>query len=65
MTTYLFTGSGQPPPQLHDWRLCQMYHCLPSELDGQDWLRMRDHALVREVEAQVAAQVKQEQSGGR
>jgi hypothetical protein len=48
---------------LIDWRLCQTYHCLPSALDAEDWLRLQDHGIVRSIEAEVAEQVKKERNG--
>lgn len=47
------TGSGEPPAAYIEYVLCtQMYHCLPSELDREDYSRVADHLACMDVEAQ-------------
>lgn len=30
-----------------DMKLCEMYHCLPSQLDGEDYHRTQRHAAIK------------------
>lgn len=47
-------GIGDPPDEYQDMVLCRdIYHCLPSELDGQDWDRIETHLICMDVEAKV------------
>lgn len=56
LLAFLFTGRQQAPPIWAEYVLCcEMYHCTPSELDEQDWLRVNEHLLCREIEGQVRA----------
>jgi hypothetical protein len=49
-------GTGGPPPwEYVEYILCsEVYHCLPSELDGEEWSRVRAHLECRSVENEVA-----------
>jgi hypothetical protein len=52
---YLFHGAGAPPPELVDLFLCRdVYHCLPGELDDQDWRRIQAHRVCLDMEAVIA-----------
>jgi hypothetical protein len=33
-------------------QLCELYHCLPSQLDGEDWNRIQDHLAVHNARAE-------------
>ncbi len=37
---------------------CERYHCLPSQLDGEDYHRLERHRLIRAAEAKYSAQVR-------
>jgi hypothetical protein len=51
---YLFHGTGAPPPEYIDLVLCRdIYHCPPSLLDDQDWLRIQGHLTCLDMEATV------------
>ena len=40
-----------PPWELVESNLCESFHCLPSQLDGEDWERIIGIMTVREVQA--------------
>ena len=42
------------PAEALDVYLCEQYHCLPSELDRQDALRVLKHLTVWSVRDEVA-----------
>jgi len=48
-----------------DYILCkEVYHCTPSELDEQDWSRVRAHITCMNVESKVKKhRIKQSQKG--
>ena len=42
------------PWEYTEMRLCRdVYHCLPSELDEEDWPRIRAHLAVLQAEAET------------
>jgi hypothetical protein len=46
--------------------LCRdIYHCLPVDLDAQDWQRIETHLICLDVEAKVRAQKKPSAKGGK
>lgn len=50
----LFLGTGDLPWEYLELKLCRdVYHCLPSELDQEEWLRIKSHIAVMEGEAKV------------
>lgn len=39
---------GDLPPDFDTYIACaEMYHCLPSQLDDEDWLTMQRHLAIR------------------
>jgi hypothetical protein len=44
-------GKGAIPPDMVDdvdeTELCEMFHCLPSQLDGEDYHRLRKNLVIR------------------
>jgi hypothetical protein len=42
-------GEGDPPPDLIEAWLCEAYHCLPSQLDREDRLRLQRQTHARRV----------------
>ena len=45
---------GDVPAEYMDLMLCRdVYHCTPTELDGQDWARVAEHLICLDVEAKV------------
>lgn len=56
LTTYLFLGKGEEPPEYTDLVLCRdIYHCTPDELDALDYERVLMHTVVLSVESKVRA----------
>lgn len=50
----LHLGVGDLPWEYTEMRLCRdVYHCLPSELDQEDWGRVRIHIAMMNAEAEV------------
>jgi hypothetical protein len=50
----LHLGIGDLPWEYVEMRLCRdVYHCLPSELDREDWGRVRMHMAMMEAETKV------------
>jgi hypothetical protein len=50
----LWTG-GDPPPEYLELVLCRdVYHCLPDELDRQDYGRILRHLVCLDAEGIVA-----------
>ena len=41
------------PAEYNDWVLCQMYHCLPSELENEDLTVLNMHLLFKEAEVRA------------
>ena len=35
--------------------MCELYHCLPSQLDGEETYKLERHALIRAAEAEYHA----------
>lgn len=50
VANYLNRGPGGPPSEWTDYRLCQLYSCVPSDLDEQEYARMNDHLICQEME---------------
>ena len=51
---YLWTPSGEPPWELISYVLRRdVYHCLPSELDGEDWLGVSSDIAIRNAISKV------------
>jgi len=44
----LHLGYGDLPEEFTDYIICtELYHCLPSQLDDEDWFTMQDHLAIR------------------
>jgi|GEM_PF-1852711 len=50
---WLWTGDGEPPWVYVEFKLCQLYHCLPSELAEENLLTILRHMVCLQAEAQV------------
>lgn len=49
-----WTGSGDAPWDYIELQLCRdVYHCLPSELDAEEWDRISRHLDMMDVEAKT------------
>jgi hypothetical protein len=50
----LWTGGSEIPEEYTDLILCRdVYHCLPSELDKEDWQTIANHIAMIEAESKV------------
>lgn len=48
---FLWTGTGDPPAEYNTYKLCQFFHCLPSELRAESF---RDvYSLIACINAEV------------
>jgi hypothetical protein len=49
------TGESRPQPwEYVQLRLCRdIYHCTPSELDGQDWATVEAHLQIINTEEEI------------
>lgn len=59
LASFLWTGTGPPPPELVRYRLRMLYHCTPSQLDresGRHLLEMLRDLRCLEMETQAARQ---------
>lgn len=54
MINHLRFEGKYPLPDEYLWlTLCRdVYHCLPSELDNEDWRTIADHVAMMEAEAE-------------
>lgn len=54
MATYLWLRVGSQPPEYTELLLCRdVYRCLPSELDGEDYARIQRHIAMMNVENEM------------
>ena len=43
------------PAEMEDFRLCELFHCLPSQLDSEDYHRIGRMIAFREIELRLNA----------
>lgn len=52
------------PEEINDYLLCQLFHCLPDELDRQDSIRISKHAFIDAEVQKIRAKKEGRSLGG-